>query len=451
MATRPFSLSPGAVVLSAALPLVFLHREHQFAFTLDLGPEDVSVTMADLAVVVVGVASLVAAWRGGLSRLAPGKWAWLATSGFLAWILVSTLSHAGTDGYPFSEHLVTAVKFSEYAVLAVAVPLLAPGARDLLLVLAVLALWTTVAAGVGLLQFAGWDVLDAWPAGRRQPSFLGHHSLAALAGIALATAVAGILLARSWLRPSWLVVVAATGGAASMILSGAIVGALGFVAGMVVGTAVARPRIALDRGHVLRLGALAAVVLIGTGLLRGGDLGQFGRFLGLIEARESTTEDVQSYSQRTVLVYIGLRIFRDHPVTGLGWQASSDERGYGPYVEDARARFPDVADVAFPSPEHPWGVQNAYVQALADLGAIGLALFVSVLVTGGLLAWRAVTRAPPRLAWPGLVALVLLVTVSAIWAAEGFFAGLPLAAATWLAIGIGASAAGGFPQEHGVG
>ncbi len=51
-----------------------------------------------------------------------------------------------------------------------------------------------------------------------------------------------------------------------------------------------------------------------------------------------------------MLVYIGWRIFLDHPVAGAGWQASSTEAHvYGDYLADAKREFPDAPPLAFPS------------------------------------------------------------------------------------------------------
>ena len=47
--------------------------------------------------------------------------------------------------------------------------------------------------------------------------------------------------------------------------------------------------------------------------------------------------DIQSYRQRTLLAYIGGRIFLDHPLLGVGWQGSADEYAYRPYLADAQA------------------------------------------------------------------------------------------------------------------
>jgi O-antigen ligase len=67
---------------------------------------------------------------------------------------------------------------------------------------------------------------------------------------------------------------------------------------------------------------ITLATVVGVVALRGGDLAQFGRFVGLLEAQETTSADVQTYSHRTLLGYFGLRVFADHPVTGAGWQAS---------------------------------------------------------------------------------------------------------------------------------
>ena len=44
--------------------------------------------------------------------------------------------------------------------------------------------------------------------------------------------------------------------------------------------------------------------------------------------------------------------------------------------------------------DREWGVQNLYIQMLADAGVIGLVLLLAVGATGLLLAWRAAARAP---------------------------------------------------------
>jgi O-antigen ligase len=79
-------------------------------------------------------------------------------------------------------------------------------------------------------------------------------------------------------------------------------------------------------------------------------------------------------------------------------------------------------------------VQNAYVQAAADLGLIGLVLWLAPFVLGLVLALGA--NAPP-----GAVAAFSILAAMGIWGGQGLVAGIPLDAATWLALGLGATAA----------
>ena len=182
---------------------------------------------------------------------------------------------------------------------------------------------------------------------------------------------------------------------------------------------------------------------IGILVMRGGDVDQFVRFLGIREHDPSAQENVQTYVQRTMLAYIGWQVFLDHPVAGAGWQSSAkEEQVYGDYLDDARREFPDTPAEAFPSPEHPYGIQNAYVQALADLGVIGFLLLIATFAAGLWLAVkggvaRAARGSPARRARRRLAA-----------ARDGHVdrgrarGGVPLDALTWIALGLAAAAAG---------
>src|SRR5690606_31877838 len=98
----------------------------------------------------------------------------------------------------------------------------------------------------------------------------------------------------------------------------------------------------------------------------------------------------------------------------------------------ARERFPTQPDVAFPSPEHPWGVQNLPIQSLADLGLAGFALFAAVLALGLALGLR---RAPTT---AQLVGACSVLVVTGVWNGVGIVPAIPLAAMTWLAFGLAA-------------
>ncbi len=180
-------------------------------------------------------------------------------------------------------------------------------------------------------------------------------------------------------------------------------------------------------------GTTVAVVAAGVLVLRGGDFEQFFRFLHL-KGKEAQSSQIQTYSHHTLLAYIGYRIWRDHPIVGAGWQASNEAETVDPQLPAARRKFPEVSPLAFPTREHEWGIQNAHVEAAADLGLVGLVLWLAPFAIALVLALRA--NAPP-----GAVAAFAVVASLGIWGGQGFVAGIPLDAVMWLGFGLAATAA----------
>src|SRR5207237_5481233 len=123
------------------------------------------------------------------------------------------------ETYRWRSHLVTAGKFAEYGLLALAVPLLVRSRQRLEPALLALITWSAAATVVGVVQFFGGNLAGGWPAGRRQPSFLGHHDFAALSGAALAVALVHIAV-RQRLVPTAAAVTAAPAGTTGLIVSG---------------------------------------------------------------------------------------------------------------------------------------------------------------------------------------------------------------------------------------
>jgi len=431
----------GAVVLAVAVPFLFVHERYQPTFVLEAGATTVEVRLSDAAVLAVAAAAALALARGGATRLRAGRVLWVGGAALLAWLTFQALRPASLDDSRFDDHLVSLLKLAEYALLALAVPLLVRRARDLALVFGSLVLWGALASGVALLQFLGWDIFEAWNPGWRQPSFLGHHDLAALAAMSTALAAAGIVATKARAPAPRLFALAVVAGVVGLVLAGSVAAAAGLLVGAVLLWAAARSRFSVTWKRVVALVALVAVVGVGVAAVRDSDLGNFLRFLGL-RGDAQAAEGVESYSQRTVLVYIGLRIFVDHPVAGVGWQRSSRSEVFEPYLDDARRRFPDVVELAFPAEGREWGVQNLYVQMLADAGVVGLLLLLAVGAAGVGLAWRTALRAPdPWAAGAGLAALCALVTLAGEWASMGIAAGIPLQAATCLLLGLAAAGA----------
>ena len=159
--------------------------------------------------------------------------------------------------------------------------------------------------------------------------------------------------------------------------------------------------------------------------MRADTIERFAEFIGIRERVADT--GVESYAHRTLLAYIGGRIWLDRPLTGVGWQASSEEWAYGPFLDDARARFPSEPDQAFPSPAHPWGIQMLYLQVAADLGVAGIALLLGLAV--------AESRPIRGSARPGGARRPRLALCRRRrWTGIGLVAGLPLEALTWIAL-----------------
>jgi O-antigen ligase len=427
--------SPGAWLLAAALPIVLVHVDFQPGFAITAGSTNAHVVLSDLAVLACAVAALIVGTRHGFSRLRPGVPVWIALALLLALVVAASFYPLiGSDPYPWRDHIVTAGKYVEYALLAPAAVLLVRRREDLVLLVSALVAASVSASTLGVVQFFGWRIAQGWPAGYRQPSYLGHHDFAALSGVVLSVALAAIAVP-AWRVDRRLAAAAGVAGALGLLLSGSLAGAIGLVAGAVVAAWAARaaPR------RAAAVVAIAFLVLGGVVLFRGSDVKSFVHLLGL--GKKDERVQVESYVQRTMLAYYGWRVFLDHPAFGAGWQATNDEYVYEPYLPVLRRKFPHTPAAGFPSPQHPYGVQNAYIQALSDLGAIGLVLFLTALLTPLALAARRLVRGPPPL--PTLLAAMWLLVTMGVLSALGLVAGIPTDALTWLSIGLCAT-----PPRH---
>ena len=248
-------------------------------------------------------------------------------------------------------------------------------------------------------------------------------------GVAFAVLATG--MTGRWRTIAW---VAALSGVIGVILGAAITTVAAVVVCAAVALGVGWRRRLIDRRRGAAIVVLTLAAVIGSTALRSGDIGNFFRFLG-VGAGESNESNVETYSQRTVLSYIGARIFLGRPALGVGWQGSLLEENFGPYLDDARRAFPEVSEEALPSAEHPWGIQNAYIQAAADLGVVGVVLLV--LTVGGAIAvaTAAAIRGPPATAGLALLTLFALLVTAAEWAALGLIPGIPVTALFWLSLG----------------
>lgn len=428
-------LSVPVAVFMLALPVLFVHARFQPTVQTRVGSTELQFRLSDLAVLAIAGAAAVSARRHGVSALCRGRPVWVAAVAFLLFILAASFYPLLTDDlYPWRAHLVTAVKYGEYALIAPAVPLVLRRSRDVLLVVVSLVTVSAVATASALLQFFGAGIFSARPAGERQPSFVGIDDLGMLSAAAFAVALAIVAVGPRSRADRIVAWVAGVAGTLGMVVSGALASVLGAVLAAAIAVVATQRLSLLDLRRAGAIGLMTAVVLAGSLLMRTAALGSFVRFAGL--GHEEKAGHVQSYSQRFVLDYVGLEIFLRHPVLGAGWQAGYDEETYGPVLHAARRRFPSQPSLAFPSPAHPWGIQSAYVEVLAELGLVGATLFAALIASGLVTAVRAITRG--ILQPHALLGLLWLCVALGVWNGLWFIGGNPFDALIWLAFGFAA-------------
>ena len=418
-------------MLAAAVPFLFLHATYQPTLSLDVGSTSIDATLADAAIACALGAATLRARHDGLAPLLRARVLLGLGGAFLVCGAASLATPAllGED-YAVTAHAISLAKFAWYATLLPATLLLVRGLADLVPFARVAIAWSVAATTWGLLQFLGLvSEFEGKRPGQREPSFIGIHDFAALSGAVMVLGAAGVSLADG--RPAgrrWSSVALAS-GALGVVLSGAMTAVIGL---WLATAAVLLGARALGGLRPRRAAALAAVTLLvtaGTAAMRAETIERFAEFVGIRDRVEET--GVESYAHRTLLAYIGGRIWLDNPVTGVGWQASSEAWAYGPFLEDARDRFPDEPDQAFPSPEHPWGIQLLYLQVAADLGVAGIVLLLGLAAAAVTAGVRNLRSSPVALVGLGWIAVA-----AGVWAGIGLVSGLPLEALTWIAIAL---------------
>ncbi len=295
--------------------------------------------------------------------------------------------------------------------------------------------WSAFLSLIAVLQFLG--LVHEFKGRRpeqREPSYIGVHDLGAFSGAALSVGFASLLLG---LRRR-----EGRAGTVSGAFGIAIAAALDSVGGMLLTAAAAfalvRRRGPVSWRRVLGMALVCALVTVAAVSLRGAAIRSFLQFLGITPAAQKE-RNIETYAQRTLLVYIGVEIFVHHPVLGVGWQGSELPHAFDPYLAQAHRRFPRAAPQSFPSRAHLWGVQNGIVQTLADLGVVGGVVLAALLLATLRLLVRVAARGPPDLLWWSLVGTGLLFFAFAVFTGSGLLPGLPVDALLWLSVGLAVS------------
>lgn len=430
LVTRP---SPAALALALAVPFIFLHPVYQPSVTA--GP--LTADLSDFAILVAVVSAFVDGLRRGFAPLRGNRLVWASVVLFALLIYASLgWAHHADPAYGLKSHVISASKFVEYVFLAAAAPLALRSESDRRVFLWALLGWSAFLSLIAVLQFLG--LVHQFKGRRpetREPSYIGHHDLGAFSGAALSIGFAAILLG---LRRRL-----GRAGAVSGAFGIAIAAALDSVGGMLLAAAcaiaLARRRGPLPWRRPAIVAAVCALVALGAVTLRGSAIKDFLRFLGVSPETKAQQDKIQTYAQRTVLIYIGLQIFVHHPVLGVGWQESQLPHSFEPYLGKARARFPKAAPASFPSRQNLWGVQNGVVQTLSDLGLVGGIVLALVFGSTVRLLVRVAGRGPPELAWWAIAVTGFVVFALAVFTGSGLLPGLPVDALLWLSVGLAVS------------
>jgi hypothetical protein len=416
------------IVLATATVLSLIRSIDQPSFNLELAGSEIDFVLADAALAVLaGFCIQRLLGRGSLPR--PARAVAIAAAAFSGWLLLSSAAN-GADA------VVSAAKLLEYGVLALGFVLFVRRRLQLWLLIGVLVAFTAVAVAYGVLAFFDAPFVESRFPGRRQPSFLGEHDLAALSTMTLALGLAALFTPRHYLGR--LPLVAGVTGAIGVVLGAAVAGLLGlFLAvGAIVAVAVVRGA-ATRRAVGLTLAATAAIT-IGVLGLRSGDLGAFLRSVGIGEKQADQFGNAASWNERLIDAYLGGRVFLDNPILGTGWHGELPPDEYVRFLGDARARFPDQPASYFPDSDDPFIPQQTYDQVLYELGIVGALLFLVLAFVTVRTAAR-VARGWPRGDPDELAAYLPAAWLGALGgglAGAALFGGIPLAAIFWITIGV---------------
>jgi O-antigen ligase len=162
----------------------------------------------------------------------------------------------------------------------------------------------------------------------------------------------------------------------------------------------------------------------------------------------ATSGHVQTYAQRVLLSYIGIKIWLHHPVLGVGWQESHEPHSFEPVLAAAHRHFHSQPPYAFPSPAHEWGVQNGVVQTLSDLGVVGLLILAATFAAAFRLLVRVLRRGPPDAAREALLVTGWLLVGLAVFTGTGLLPGLAVDAQLWLGLGLAAALTHSFTSAR---
>ncbi len=244
-------------------------------------------------------------------------------------------------------------------------------ARDIATVASVFGI--VLIAGLAV-QFAGFDLVAL---GERFRGVLENPNTIGLVGaVVLPVAVGLAILRRGLVRTWWLTV--ATAATVSLFLSqsrnGLVSGGLGLLVLLVLLDLRRRPRGALPRVAILFFAAAVILVVLSSGVPAPAP----------VQAAISRIEGARTAGGRFAAWSVTLGLARQRPVTGWGFGTTADV--FGPMTTSIFQEFQGAL------------VHNSYLQALLELGPIGLILLLLVVGTALRHGWPSGRDHPLRAA-----------------------------------------------------
>ncbi len=406
-------------LLLAAIATSLIKGVDQPGFSLDFAGTSARIVVSDLLLVALTVTIALRVVRSHAYPRA-GIALTLVAIAFAALILATSIANGGTA-------FVAAGKLVTLSALLVGSIVLIDSTDRVWVVTLLIVIVTSAAVAWAVVGFAREP-------GRRQASFVGEHDLAALATACLVVALAAL---HSRHRLRWLPLLAGVVGCLGIVLGAALASLLGLYIASAVLIVIAAVRRSLRLRAVVISGLVALTLTGAVYSLRASDLGFLKKWFAPVENADPSRY-AGGWNQRLIFAYIGGRVFIEHPVLGTGWWGELPPPEYARFLPDAHARFRGQPANYFPTADGTFVPQQTFDQVAFELGIVGVALFLALVVTAARDSRRAARR------WPRGARDELAAYLGAAWlasllgaiAGSALFGGTPMAALFWLTFGL---------------